>query len=63
MLNSDIDVVSITSYPNQHREQAVAAANAGKHIILEKPMALSWEDCKAINDAVVANGGESLRLL
>ena len=56
MLNSDIDVVSITSYPNQHREQAVAAANAGKHIILEKPMALSWEDCKAINDAVVANG-------
>ena len=46
--NADIDVVSITSYPNQHREQAVAAANAGKHIILEKPMALSWEDCKAI---------------
>ena len=56
MLASDIDVVSITSYPNQHREQAVAAANAGKHIILEKPMALTWEDCKAINDAVVANG-------
>ncbi|MGB0153000.1 MAG: Gfo/Idh/MocA family protein [Verrucomicrobiales bacterium] len=52
----DVDVVSITSYPNQHREQAVAAANAGKHIILEKPMALNWEDCKAIHDAVVANG-------
>jgi len=57
MINSaDIDVVSITSYPNQHREQAVAAANAGKHIILEKPMALSWEDCKAIYEAVEANG-------
>ncbi|MDF1816572.1 MAG: Gfo/Idh/MocA family oxidoreductase, partial [Verrucomicrobiales bacterium] len=52
----DIDVVSITSYPNQHREQAVAAARAGKHIILEKPMALTWEDCKAIYQAVQENG-------
>ena len=56
MLKSDIDVLSITSYPDQHREQAIAAANAGKHIILEKPMALNWEDCRAIYDAVVANG-------
>ncbi len=56
LASEDLDVVSITSYPNQHREQAVAAANAGKHIILEKPMALNWEDCKAIHDAVVANG-------
>ena len=56
MLASDIDVVSITSYPDQHREQAIAAANAGKHIILEKPMALKWDDCKAINDAVQSNG-------
>jgi predicted dehydrogenase len=56
MINSaDIDTVSITSYPNQHREQAVAAAEAGKNIILEKPMALSWDDCKAINDAIEAN--------
>ena len=54
--NADIDVVSITSYPNQHREQAIAAANAGKHVILEKPMALNWEDCQAIYDAVKANG-------
>lgn len=54
--NADIDVVSITSYPNQHREQAIAAANAGKHIILEKPMALNWDDCKAIYEAVQANG-------
>jgi len=53
---AEIDVVSITSYPNQHREQAIRAARAGKHIILEKPMALTWEDCKAIHEAVVENG-------
>lgn len=52
---ADIDVVSITSFPNQHREQAIAAANAGKHIILEKPMALTWEDCKAIYSAIRSN--------
>lgn len=52
MLASDIDVVAITSYPAQHREQAVAAARAGKHIILEKPIAVSWEDCRAIGDAI-----------
>lgn len=59
MLASDIDVVSITSYPNQHRAQAVAAAKAGKHIILEKPIALSWEDCCAIRDAIAAAGVRS----
>jgi len=56
LADDSLDVVSITSYPNQHREQAVAAAEAGKHIILEKPMALTWEDCKAIREAVKANG-------
>lgn len=53
--NKDIDAVSITSFTYQHREHAIAAANAGKHIILEKPMALSWEDCLAIEAAVKKN--------
>src|SRR5690606_29181204 len=44
MLRSDIDVVSICSYPNEHAAQAIAAAAAGKHLIIEKPIALSLED-------------------
>ncbi|MFK5973971.1 MAG: Gfo/Idh/MocA family oxidoreductase [Flavobacteriaceae bacterium] len=47
-----IDVVSICSYSSQHKDHAIAAAKAGKHIILEKPMALSWNDCLAVKDAV-----------
>ena len=47
-----IDVVSICSYPHQHAEQAIAAARAGKHLIIEKPLALSWEDCLAVERAV-----------
>ncbi|WP_339902342.1 Gfo/Idh/MocA family oxidoreductase [uncultured Cyclobacterium sp.] len=54
--DSSIDAVSICSYTYQHTEHALAAAKAGKHIILEKPMALSWEDCKEIEKAVKAAG-------
>ena len=47
-----LDVVSICSYPHQHREHAVAAAQAGKYLIIEKPLALSWKDCQAVAAAV-----------
>jgi UDP-N-acetyl-2-amino-2-deoxyglucuronate dehydrogenase len=50
-----LNVVSVCSYPYQHRDHAVAAANAGKHVILEKPVALSWKDCLAIEAAVKKN--------
>ncbi len=45
------DVVDICSMPSLHRDQAVAAAKAGKHIILEKPMAMSLQDCRDIASA------------
>ena|SRR6266851_4820006 len=47
-----IDVVDICSPPWLHAEQAIAAARAGKHVLLEKPIALSWDDAKAVRDAV-----------
>jgi predicted dehydrogenase len=48
----DIHVVSVCSYPHDHAKHAIAAAKAGKHLIIEKPLALNWEDCKKIHDAV-----------
>ena len=51
----EIDVVSICSFSYQHKEQAIMSAKAGKHIILEKPMALSWNDCKEIEQMVKSN--------
>lgn len=56
LADPDIHIVSICSYPFQHKDQAIAAARAGKHLILEKPLALSWEDCQAIAAAVQAAG-------
>lgn len=49
MLKSDdIDVVSILTPSGMHAEHAIAAANAGKHVIVEKPMALRLEDADAM---------------
>jgi predicted dehydrogenase len=48
----DIDAVFITSPTNQHVAHTLAAAQAGKHVLLQKPMALALEDCDAIIDAV-----------
>ncbi len=47
-----ITAVSVCSYPHQHAEHAIAAAQAGKHLIIEKPLGLSWKDCQAISAAV-----------
>ena len=52
LADPNVDTVSITSYPNQHKDQAVAAARAGKNLIIEKPLALTLEDCYAIKHAV-----------
>ena len=51
----DVDVVVIATPHSTHRELGVAAANAGKHIYLEKPMARTVEECDAIISAAKAN--------
>lgn len=48
----DIDAVFVTSPTNKHAEHVLAAAQAGKHILLQKPMALTLADCDAITQAV-----------
>jgi len=47
----DIDAVFISTPHSQHAAHAVAAANAGKHILLDKPMAASVAECNEILDA------------
>jgi predicted dehydrogenase len=56
LANPDLHIVSVCSYPADHARQAIEAAGAGKHLIIEKPLALTWEDCKAIEEAVAAAG-------
>ena len=52
----DVDAVYVAT-PNQlHAEHAITAANHKKHVIVEKPMALSIEECEAMNAAAEKNG-------
>ena len=53
---NDIDAVFVTSPTNKHAEHVIAAAEAGKHVLLQKPMALTLEDCDAIIDVVKRTG-------
>ena len=59
LADDSIDVVDITSYPAQHKDQAIAAAEAGKAVILEKPVTLNLEDAEAIREAFRKNGTRS----
>ena len=47
-----IDIISIATPNHLHATQAVAAANAGKHILLEKPTGLDLAELRAIRTAV-----------
>lgn len=52
----DIDIIDIGSPGNTHKEIAIAAAEAGKHIICEKPLANNLADAKAMLAAVQKAG-------
>lgn len=56
LANPTLQIISICSYPADHAKQAIMAARAGKHLIIEKPIALSWDDCIAVEEAVKKAG-------
>src|SRR5581483_5926415 len=43
-----VDVVIVTTPSGAHLEPAVAAARAGKHVVVEKPLEITAERCDAI---------------
>lgn len=49
--NPDIDLVYITLPNGMHKEYVIRAAQAGKHVIVEKPMAFTVKDCQEMIDA------------
>lgn len=52
----DIDVIDICSRSNLHAAQAIAAARAGKHVIIEKPIALNLRELRNLQRAVAEAG-------
>lgn len=55
LLAADIDAIYISTTNELHLEQALAAARAGKHVLCEKPLALTSDDvCKMVAACKVA---------
>lgn len=64
---AEFDIIDIATPSHTHREIALAAMAKKKHVLLEKPMAISLEDCKAIVAGAREHGvhlavGHELRL-
>jgi len=53
--NSDIDLVSVCTPSGNHTDIAIEALKNGKHVLVEKPMALSSIDCQKMIDTAKQN--------
>ena len=49
--DSDVDIVYVASPHSLHREMAVTSLEAGKHVLVEKPLAITALEAQAISDA------------
>jgi phthalate 4,5-cis-dihydrodiol dehydrogenase len=58
--SSNVDVIYVATPPELHREHAIMALTREKHVIVEKPMALTMEDSEAMNSAAEAHGKKLL---
>ena len=58
LADPDIDAIYIATPPNSHADYAIRALQAGKHVMLEKPIALNAAECDAIEAAVRDTGGK-----
>jgi predicted dehydrogenase len=52
----DVDIIFILTRNQHHAAQAAAALEAGKHVFVEKPMALTAEECRLLEAAVRSTG-------
>ncbi len=52
LADKSIDVIDICTPHPQHPEQTIAAAKAGKHLVIEKPLSITFEDTKRMRDAI-----------
>lgn len=60
LTDSDVDAVIITTRHNAHAQQVIECLQAGKHVFVEKPLALRYEELDAIDAVIMQNPGKTL---
>jgi predicted dehydrogenase len=58
VISSDVDILDITLPTHLHKEFTIKALDRGRHVLCEKPMALTSEDCDAMLRAKEKSGKE-----
>jgi len=56
LLASDVDIIVVSTPPEFHVDMGIAAVEAGKHLFIEKPVALDMEGALRLKDAVDKSG-------
>jgi len=56
LADRDVDIVVVTSRNQQHASESLRALAAGKHVFVEKPMALTEDECRQLSEAVKESG-------
>jgi predicted dehydrogenase/threonine dehydrogenase-like Zn-dependent dehydrogenase len=54
-----IDLVVIATRHHEHADQVVRALDAGKHVFVEKPLALTWQDLQRVTEAHARRAADS----
>ena len=57
------DLIVIATRHHEHAQQTAAGLRAGKHVFVEKPLALSWEQLDEVVEAANAEPGNSLLMV
>ena len=61
LADPEIDLIDICTPHPFHADQTIAAAEAGKHLLIEKPICLTYEQAKAMGSAIKKAGVKSDR--
>jgi len=56
LADANIDIISICTPPDLHCDQVIKGAKAGKHLVIEKPLAMNYEDTLRMVEAVEEAG-------
>ena len=54
--HGDIDIVSVCTVHSSHYDEAAASLEAGKHVMVEKPLCVSFEQARALKELAVKTG-------